>query len=155
MLFPNPLFWCCAISALLLDQITKFWAIAHLQPVKSIPLWAGVLHLTYATNDGAAFSFLTGQVDWLKWVSLGVSAVLLAVGLRPRKWHCLEEMGYGLILGGAVGNGIDRFAYGYVVDFLHLQFLRFPIFNLADVSINVGLGCLLLCLWWERTHDRH
>jgi signal peptidase II len=150
VLFPNPLFWCCAISALAVDQVTKFWVIAHLQNLQSVPVWAGVFHLTYATNDGAAFSFLTGQVDVLKWVSFWVSAILIWLGWHWRRWHNLEQIGYGLILGGALGNGIDRFAYGYVVDFLHLKLIKFPIFNFADVSINLGLGCLLLCLWWEQ-----
>jgi signal peptidase II (EC:3.4.23.36). Aspartic peptidase. MEROPS family A08 len=82
-------------------------------------------------------------------VSFWVSVILIVVGLRYKKWRTIEQIGYGFILGGALGNGIDRFAYGYVVDFLHFKLIRFPIFNVADVSINLGLGCLILCLWWE------
>ena len=149
MPIPNPPFWITAIAALTADQVTKHLAIAYLQDQPSVPLWSEVFHLTYATNDGAAFSFLTGQVNLLKWVSFWVSTILIGVGLRYKKWHSLEQIGYGFILGGALGNGIDRFAYGYVIDFLHFKLIRFPIFNVADVSINLGLGCLLLCLWWQ------
>ncbi|MEO0967263.1 MAG: signal peptidase II, partial [Cyanobacteria bacterium J06639_18] len=55
-----------------------------------------------------------------------------------------EQLGYGFILGGAAGNGIDRFMLGYVIDFLHFKLINFPVFNIADVSINIGLACLLI-----------
>jgi signal peptidase II len=145
-------YWITAIVVLAIDQSTKYLAITYLKGQPSLVFWEGVLQFTYATNDGAAFSFFTGQVDWLKWISFAVSGVLIALGFVYKRWHLLEQIGYGFILGGAMGNGIDRFAYGFVVDFLELKLFRFPIFNVADVSINLGLVCLIYVVW--RDHDR-
>lgn len=114
---------------------------------QSIPLWDGVLHLTYVTNAGAAFSLFQDTPIGLKWISLLVSLGLIAMGIWAKNLHRLEKLGFGLILAGALGNGIDRFLYGYVIDFLELRFIRFPVFNLADVAINLGLICLFLFLW--------
>ncbi|MFN3927121.1 MAG: signal peptidase II [Pseudanabaenaceae cyanobacterium] len=144
----NFAYWLTAIATLLLDQGTKQLAIWFLRDQPSVLFWQGVLHFSYATNDGAAFSFFAGQVDWLKWVSLVVSLGLILWGWFA-KWVRLEQIGYGLILGGALGNGIDRFVYGYVVDFLEIRLFRFPIFNLADVAINLGLVCLVWAVWRE------
>jgi signal peptidase II len=76
-------------------------------------------------------------------VSLGLIALAIGSPRLPR-W---EAVGYGLILSGALGNGIDRFAFGHVIDFLDVRLINFPIFNIADVLINVGLVCLFVGLW--------
>lgn len=149
----NWCYWLTAITSLLIDQLSKFWAILYLQGQSSFPLWAGVLHLTYATNDGAAFSFFAGQVDWLKWISLAVSLGLVLFGVLYKKWTIIEQIAYGFILGGALGNGIDRFAYGFVVDFLEIRLFRFPIFNGADVAINLGIALLLLTIVWGENKE--
>ena len=110
-----------------------------------MPLLPGVFHLTYVTNTGAAFSLFSGSA-WLRWLSLLVSIGLIAlVWLTPRL-NVWEKIGYGCILGGAIGNGIDRFATGAVIDFLDFRLIRFPIFNIADVSINIGIICLLIAI---------
>jgi signal peptidase II len=104
-----------------------------------------VFHFTYVVNPGAAFSwFKDGGVIWLRWLSLAVSVALVVLawfGPRMNRW---EQAGYGLILGGALGNGIDRFVLGHVVDFIDFRIIRFPVFNLADVSISAGVVCLLI-----------
>lgn len=117
---------------------------------QSIPLWEGIFHLTYVTNPGAAFSLFQNATTSLKWISLLVSVGLVGLGLWAKNLHPWEQLGYGFILAGAVGNGIDRFFYGYVIDFLELRFVRFPVFNVADVCINLGLVCLLIFLWQSR-----
>nr|WP_171974772.1 signal peptidase II [Leptolyngbya sp. 'hensonii'] len=141
----NQFFWIAALMSLILDRVSKDWAIQALKPLKEgWSLWPEVFHLTYATNTGAAFSLFSGGGSWLRWLSLGVSLALMALawfGPRMGRW---EQAGYGLILGGAMGNGIDRFLSGAVVDFLHFKWINFPIFNLADVSINIGIACLLI-----------
>ncbi|MGE5658513.1 MAG: signal peptidase II [Actinomycetota bacterium] len=144
----NPLFWVAAAIALALDHLTKLWVVQTFKlavPPETWPLWPGVFHFTYVVNTGAAFSlFSNGGVNWLRWLSLGVSIALIALawfGPRVNRW---EQAGYGLILGGALGNGIDRFAAGHVVDFLDFRLIRFPVFNLADVFINAGIICLLI-----------
>ncbi len=87
---------------------------------------------------------LSGKVEWLRWLSLGVSLALIALAWFGPLLNRWEQLGYGLILGGAMGNGIDRFALGYVVDFLDFRLINFPVFNLADVFINIGIVCLLI-----------
>jgi signal peptidase II len=140
----NPLFWQVAIAGLVVDQVSKVWVSQTFETVgTSWPLWSSVFHLTYVLNTGAAFSVFRGGAGWLKWLSLGVSVgLMIFAGRTPLRR--LEQVGYGCILAGAFGNGIDRFLLGHVVDFLDFRLINFPIFNLADVLINVGIGCLLL-----------
>ena len=142
----NSLYWTAAIVGLVLDQVSKYLALQYLKVLKSVPLIDGVLHLTYATNTGAAFSLFSDQIDWLKWVSMVVSLGLVAFGIFSKKLNRWEQAGYGCILAGAAGNGIDRFVAGYVVDFIDIRIIRFAIFNIADVSINVGLVCLAIAV---------
>lgn len=143
MKLKNHWFWSVASASLLLDQLTKYWVLQNFSLGETWPLWSGVFHFTYVTNTGAAFSMFQGS-GWLRWLSLVVSLSLMAMayfGPRLQQW---EQLAYGLILGGALGNGIDRFLFGYVVDFLDFRLIHFPIFNLADVSINFGIICLLI-----------
>jgi signal peptidase II len=109
-----------------------------------IPLWEGVFHFTFVTNTGAAFSLFSNNGEWLKWLSMLVSLGLVGLGLLTRLANRWEQVGYGLILSGALGNGIDRVMAGEVVDFLDFRLIRFPIFNVADVCINIGIICLLV-----------
>jgi signal peptidase II len=143
----NPLFWIVAIISLVLDHLTKLWVVKNFVltfPPQTLPLLPGFFHFTYVVNTGAAFSLFNNGVNWLKWLSLFVSIGLIGLGLfgpRANRW---EQVGYGFILGGALGNGIDRFFSGHVVDFIDFRVIQFPVFNLADVFINVGIFCLLI-----------
>lgn len=139
------IFWLVAIIGIILDQGTKYLVVRELATINdTVPLWEGVFHLTYVINTGAAFSVFRGQVEILRWISLIVSLLLIIfVGYIPRL-NLLEQLGYGFILAGAVGNGIDRFLFGYVVDFLDFRLINFPVFNLADVAINIGVVLLLI-----------
>ncbi len=139
----NRLFWIAASLGLFLDHLTKFWVVQTFRLYETWPLWSGVFHFTYVRNTGAAFSLFTGA-GWLRWLSLVVSIGLMAYawfGSRLARW---EQVGWGLILAGALGNGIDRFIAGSVVDFLDFRLIQFPVFNLADVFINIGIICLLI-----------
>ncbi|ARV63154.1 signal peptidase II [Nostocales cyanobacterium HT-58-2] len=140
----NLLFWIAAFLAFFLDQLTKYWVMQTFNLGQTQALIPGVFHLTYVTNTGAAFSLLTGKVEWLRWLSLGVTLALIALAWFGPALHFWDQLGYGLILGGAIGNGIDRFVLGYVVDFLDFRLINFPVFNLADVFINIGIVCLLI-----------
>ncbi|AFY75382.1 lipoprotein signal peptidase [Synechococcus sp. PCC 7502] len=139
----NLYFWICALSWLCIDQLTKT-AIAQNPSLHDLAIWQGILHLRYITNSGAAFSIFSGGSGWLKWVSLVVSFGLGVLGVFAKKLTIWEQCGYGCILGGALGNGLDRFIKGAVVDFLDLRFINFPVFNFADIAINVGLAFLLI-----------
>jgi signal peptidase II len=156
----NQFFWVTGFIGLMLDQLTKYWVVQSITLNQSIPLWVGVFHLTYVTNRGAAFGLFSEGGGWLRWLSLLVSLGLMALALLGPNMNRWEQAGYGFILGGAFGNGIDRFLTGEVVDFIDLPWIRFPVFslihspgfnlarfpvfNLADVFINVGLVCLLI-----------
>jgi len=143
----NRLFWIAAVIGLVLDQLTKFWVLQTFEYGDTIPLWEGVFHFTFVTNTGAAFSLFSENGDWLKWLSMLVSLGLIALGWFVNLANRWEQIGYGLILSGALGNGIDRVLAGEVVDFLDFRLIRFPIFNIADVCINIGIICLLIAAW--------
>ncbi|NCJ05032.1 lipoprotein signal peptidase [Synechococcales cyanobacterium C] len=149
MIRKNVWFWLAAIASLALDQLTKRWVVTTFTlstPPETRPLWPGVFHLTYVTNSGAAFSLFEG-VDWLRWLSLVVCVGLIGWGIWGPRLPAWEQWGYGFLLGGAAGNGIDRFWRGAVTDFLDFRLIQFPVFNFADIFINVGIVCLLLAAW--------
>lgn len=140
----NTLFWLVAIAGVILDQLTKQWVVQAFDLGQSITIIPGALNFTYVTNPGAAWSLFSENGEWLRWLSMVVSAALAAYGWFvpiPSRW---EAAGYGFILSGAFGNGIDRLLAGEVVDFLQVfPVTQFPVFNLADVWINIGILCLL------------
>jgi signal peptidase II len=144
MRLKNRLFWIAAFIAFFLDQITKYWVVQTFSLGQTLPLLTGIFHFTYVTNTGAAFSLLSGKVEWLRWLSLGVSLVLIALPLFGPTLNLWDQLGYGLILGGAMGNGIDRFVLGHVVDFLDFRLISFPVFNVADSFISIGIVFLLI-----------
>ncbi len=138
--------WLVAAGVLLLDQLTKALAVAALAPGLPQPLVPGLLRLQLVFNTGAAFSLFRGATVLLGLVSLVVAvAIAFWIQRHPvlRRW---QGPGVGALLGGALGNGLDRWRLGGVVDFLELVPIRFPVFNLADVAINVAVICLLLDL---------
>lgn len=141
----NRAFWIVAMIGLIVDQLSKYLVGQSFTQVgDTLPLWPGVFHFTYVINTGAAFSAFRGGVGWLRWLSLAVSIGLIILAWRGPKLPRLEQLGYGFILAGALGNGIDRFVFGHVVDFLDVRLIEFPVFNLADVFINVGIIFLLI-----------
>ncbi|MGB3208345.1 MAG: signal peptidase II [Crinalium sp.] len=144
MKFKNKFFWMAALISLVLDWLTKSWVVQNFKIGETLNLLPGVFHFTYVTNTGAAFSLFSQGGGWLRWLSLAVSLGLMAFALFGPRFNIWEQIGYGSILGGALGNGIDRFVSGKVVDFLDFRMIQFPIFNLADVFINVGIICLLI-----------
>lgn len=141
----NRWFWIVALAGITADQLTKYWTILSFDAVGDThPLWEGVFHFTYVLNTGAAFSLFQGTGNWLRWLSLVVSLGLMGFAWLGPTMGLLEQLGYGLILSGAVGNGLDRLLFGYVVDFLDFRAIRFPVFNVADICINLGIGAILL-----------
>ncbi|MEO1465454.1 MAG: signal peptidase II [Cyanobacteria bacterium J06633_1] len=139
-------FWLVAVLGIIFDQLTKYIVVQNFAEVgDTFPLWQNVFHFTYVINTGAAFSFFRGQVEILRWISLIVSVILILFVCYSPKITQLEQFGYGFILAGAIGNGIDRFLFGYVVDFFDFRLINFPVFNIADIAINIGVIILLLC----------
>lgn len=161
-------FWIAAFGGLILDRISKHWVMADFTVGEVRPVWPGILNFTYVLNPGAAFSLFREGGEWLRWLSLGVSLFLAAWAWWGPKMINWEQWGYGFIFSGAFGNGIDRFAAGEVVDFLQVPWVRvpiwqswfefhwitFPVFNLADVFINVGIICLLIATFWPSSRGK-
>jgi signal peptidase II len=135
-----------ALAVLALDQLTKFWALNHLAPGRAVPFWPGLLDLLLVRNTGAAFSLFTNAPRVLGLVSLAVSAGVLVWLLRRPPRGPWEGLALGFLLGGALGNGLDRWRLGAVIDFLALVPIAFPVFNLADVAINLAVLCFLVRL---------
>lgn len=128
----------------LLDQLTKTLAQSHLIHGSSLPLVPRFFHLTLVENQGIAFGFFQGG-DKLLLVVITLSiAALILFGFRTPPLQLKTQWGIGLILGGALGNWIDRIRFGAVVDFL--DFRIWPVFNLADTAITIGVGIFLIDL---------
>jgi signal peptidase II len=137
-----------AVLLLLADQLSKAWASAQLEGAGVRPFLPGLLEFTYTTNTGAAFSLFSGAARALGLVSLAVAVgVALAIWRLGRSPLGLARcLALGMLLGGAIGNGIVRWRLGAVVDFLAFVPISFPVFNLADVAINLAVLCFLIDL---------
>jgi len=98
-----------------------------------------IFRFDYVKNYGAAFNLLNGNRIFLSILSTSISIILLYFILNNKKKSNIELLSYSFILGGTIGNGIDRVIKGYVIDFINLNFINFPVFNIADISINIGL----------------
>jgi signal peptidase II len=143
-----------ALAVVLLDQLSKAWALTHLTGRGVVPLLPGLLQQRLVFNTGAAFSMLEGNATGLGLVS-AVVAIGLVVWIQTSgtmsRW---QSAGMGLLLGGAIGNGLDRWRLGSVVDFLEFEPIDFPVFNLADVAINLAVACLVIDLLQREKHER-
>lgn len=136
-------------SVIALDQLTKLWISVSLRLYETIDILP-IFQLIHVRNEGAAFSFLSNAGGWQRWffitISLVASVALTIWLLRLPKQAFWQAVSLALILGGAIGNLIDRVAYGYVVDFLlvYYQTWHWPAFNVADSAISVGAVMLLV-----------
>ncbi len=131
------------------DQWTKHWAVATLQGNDPQWLLGGTLRFHYLENHGAAFGLLQGQTFLFALFTVVVVAGLLFFLWRYHKKTLWLAVAIGLILGGAVGNLIDRMSTGYVVDFIEVDlvaFFHFPIFNVADIGVTIGVFLLAILL---------
>jgi signal peptidase II len=139
-----------ALVSAVVDQGTKILTHAKLDLHESVPVVDGWFAFTYVLNEGAAFSFLRGQVTVLLAITavIAIGIVIYERRLGPRP--AIQNIALGLILGGAIGNLIDRFRFGAVVDMLDLQNGSgkniWPIFNVADIVLVVGIGLLTIAM---------
>ena len=138
--------WALGLVLLALDRFAKAWAQMSLRASGDIVLLPGVLSLSYAQNTGAAFSAFSGNGLLLGIVSMVMIAIVFAVCMRAHGLPTLARSGLLLIVLGGVSNAFDRFVFGYVVDYIELLFVRFAIFNVADIMVCVGAGLTALSL---------
>ena len=136
------------------DQAIKFWAVQALEPVGSMPLIPHVVELRFVLNQGMAFSLLSGKQLFL---ILATSAALLLVAywlfFRSRGKY-LQQAALILVLGGGIGNLIDRVLNGEVVDYINVLFMRFAVFNFADICVCVGVALWVLVIFLEEVQEQ-
>jgi signal peptidase II len=148
---PRPRIWprlAWALLILVLDQLTKQWILRHYALWDSTPV-TSFFNIVRAHNTGAAFSFLADHGGWQRWLFVGIgvgATVLITWQLRKYPTQKLFCFALASILGGAIGNVIDRLMHGYVVDFLDFYWgsRHFPAFNVADMGITLGAALLIL-----------
>lgn len=146
----GPMAYTIGLAVILVDQLVKMWMLGAFQ----LPLYGpdgvqvlGPFHLTMVWNQGVSFGLFRGEAEWVRWVlvafSLGVAG-FLAVWAR-RVERPLLGAAIGLVMGGALGNMIDRVRFGKVADFIDVTALHFPwVFNIADSAISIGVVLLLI-----------
>ncbi|WP_448506172.1 signal peptidase II [Immundisolibacter sp.] len=144
-----------AALVIILDQASKLAVLRLLQPHQSLPVLPDFFNLTLAFNRGASFSFLAEAGGWQRWLFSGISAaaavVIMVLLHRAPRSDRLNGIGLSLVLGGAVGNLVDRLRLGHVIDFFDVYYRawHFPAFNIADSAITVGAALLVLGIRWQ------
>lgn len=135
------MFYLIVIIWLVLDQVSKYYVMNHFAVGESVPVIQNVFHLTYIINRGAAFGMLANQ----RWFFLVVAFILIIVYAiyhkKVNRGPISLRIGSALLISGAIGNGIDRYVLHGVVDFF--DFRIWPIFNVADIGICVGVACII------------
>jgi len=152
-------FYFFSLVIVVLDQLTKLLVVRSMRLGQNIPIVPGFFDLTFVLNPGAAFSLFATLPEWIRnpffiLISVGAAVLIIAYRSRYLRENRLASVSLALILGGAIGNLIDRLRYGVVVDFLdaHISQYHWPIFNVADSAISVGVTLLLIemLLEWRR-----
>ena len=142
-----------AALAVALDQISKALAVVYLKPIATLPLWKDVFHLTYRINYGAAWSLFEDQ----RWVFMTVSSLaivgILIYYFYDKKLTPAIRYPLAMIVGGGIGNMIDRIFVGYVVDFFDARFINFPVFNVADCFVTVGAFTLFFVILYDTVRE--
>ncbi|MBX3692085.1 signal peptidase II [Dokdonella sp.] len=148
---PTALSWLwLSLAVLVVDQVSKHIVLAHMRLHESIPVIEGLFAWTLAYNEGAAFSFLADAGGWQRWFFSGlavvVSTMLVLWLARTPRGDWKTALPLSLVIGGAVGNVIDRVRFGHVVDFIdvHWNGSHFPAFNVADSAISVGAVAMIV-----------
>jgi len=130
-----------SIFIVLIDQFTKYLMLNNNQLFINKDFL--LFKLDFVKNYGAAFNIFSGSRIFLSLISIIFSILLIFLIFRKNALNSFELYSYSFILGGTVGNGIDRIYKGFVVDFINLNTINFPVFNIADISINIGFIFLL------------
>ncbi|GAX46428.1 lipoprotein signal peptidase [Lactococcus reticulitermitis] len=137
------------VLGIILDQVVKMATVKNIKLSEQKPMLKGLLSLTHLQNDGAAWSILEGQ----QWFFVLTTVLVLVVAIwfwlknLSKNWYAI---GLTLIISGALGNFIDRVRQGYVVDMFQLDFINFPIFNVADILLSVGFVVLFIGILIEK-----
>ena len=141
------------IISIVSDQLTKFWAVDVLKNGDSIKIIGNFLRFTYAENKGAAFSILQNQRTFFLVITLVMLVFLGYIYFKTKNITKLSKLSIAMIAGGALGNFIDRFRLGYVVDFIDVrfgEFYNFPVFNIADSFVVCGTILMIILILFNK-----
>ena len=131
-----------------IDQWTKYLTVEYLKPISEYPLIEGWLHLDYVENTGAAFGMLKDhRIFFLVISTVGILLMLGFLILKRKQFSTFAIISMCMVIGGGIGNQIDRIARGFVVDMVYVKIIDFAVFNVADAFVCVGVGLLILCLF--------
>lgn len=133
------------LGVIVADQALKWWVVANI-PLGATILKNPVLDLTYLQNRGAAWSMFSGNKWLLLLIAFVATIVLILLIIKSYRYHKVLTIGLSLALGGALGNVIDRVRLGYVVDMFQVEFFNFPIFNLADIALFIGVVIIIVAI---------
>lgn len=138
-----------AILFAIADQIVKFWVVANLELGEQVNFIPDIMSLFHIRNTGAAWSIFEGKMWFFTIISLVAIVVFSYLIYKYHRNGKLFSIAIALILGGTLGNFIDRIRLGYVVDMFKTDFISFPIFNLADVELTVGVFLIFIYIIFE------
>lgn len=135
------------VIATVLDQLSKLWVVGNIPLHGEIPVLDGIFHLTYAQNTGAAWSMLSGM-QWLFLLIFLAFTLGIVWEFSKKRWPftTFDRWCIAVVYAGGLGNIIDRIRLGYVVDMIEVEFINFPVFNLADCCITCGCIALIVHL---------
>ena len=133
---------------ILLDQLTKNFVFISYEKYMNKDFI--LIRLDLIKNYGAAFNIFSGNRIFLSSVSIIFSILLIYIILSKNTLNIFDLFSYSFILGGTIGNGLDRILKGFVIDFINLNYINFPVFNIADISINIGFIFLLYIIFKNR-----
>lgn len=136
------------LAVVVVDQLVKFWVATNISMDAVHQVIPGIFSLTNIRNNGAAWSILAGKTTFFYLITV-VALVVLLYFLYQTRGHWLYQISLSLIVAGAFGNFIDRVRLKYVVDMFQLDFINFPIFNVADFSLTIGVIVLFIAIFKE------
>lgn len=134
------------LGIVVLDQLVKWWSLSSLKEMGTLPIIQDVFHLTYAENTGAAFSILAGKQTFLIAITSVAMIVMFAYLMKWSKnpGEFWAKIAFAMMIGGGIGNLIDRVRFGFVVDMFDARIINFAIFNIADSFVSVGVALFVL-----------
>jgi signal peptidase II len=142
------------LLVILVDQLTKHWVVSYFSTKPDgyvVPILGPILTLQYVENHGVAFSLLQGQTVMFFFIALAIGVIAYFYWRMRETGSLALKISFGMVLGGAIGNLIDRFSHAYVVDFIHFQIrainFDFAVFNVADSAISIGVVLLAYLIW--------
>ncbi|MCA9764982.1 MAG: signal peptidase II [Carnobacterium sp.] len=143
------LYYVLALLIIGIDQFTKYLTVANIDLYEVVEVFPSLLSWMYLQNTGAAWSILEGQM-WFFYIVTAIVVVIVVYYLQKYgRQSRLLSLSLSFVLAGSIGNVIDRIRLGYVVDMIRLEFIDFPIFNVADMALSVGVGLMILYVFLD------